>query len=420
MQDYLSNAATNAGDFLSAFFGTFSGLSHELALADPTNIRLAAVLLPVVLGCWFFAFRRYWRLRHQYGKRQLVDINSDKIRLRGELARLSFRLLVPVAVCAALLNPYLPGVPHLVPSGNRDYAICVADNRGMGAVDVPPGETTATAAGEPQSKPDATAGNGNQFFNETGSRMDLVRNVIRQLLAKALVRTPVSLIAFQGGANVLVPLTDSPDWLNDTIDPTNKFGLRVGMSSPVGRGQVDGKVSTIASCLQAAREVFKEGGNKDHEKWIIYFGNGDDISADKWMADEVQKLHDENIHGVIFGVGGAEIPIPIYNGDDEQFAGYYKFRSGKEALSGYNEENLLKLSQATGWQYFHLDPKHMPNMDFFVQQLTDAKLEVGRWLVFDYPVEVALAVIALIGLSDTFSLGLGWMIRRRRNHRRWP
>ena len=222
------------------------------------------------------------------------------------------------------------------------------------------------------------------------------------------MRTPVSLIAFQGGANVLVPLTDSPDWLNDTIDPRNKFGLRVGLSSPVGKGQVDGKVSTIAACLQAAREVFKEGGNKDHEKWILYFGNGDDISSDKWMADEVKKLHDENIHGAIFGVGGAEIPIPVYNGDDEQFAGYYKFSTGKEALSGFNEGNLVKLSQMTGWQYFHLDAKHMPNMDFFIQQLTDAKMEIGRLFVFDYPVEAALAIIALIGLSDTLSLAIGW------------
>ena len=117
-QNFLSDAATNAGDFLNTGLDSVSATSHELALADPINIHLGGgVLLPAVLVCWFFAFRRYWRLRNMYGKRALVDHNSDKIRLRGELTRLSLRLLVPVAMAAALLNPYLPGVPHLVPLG---------------------------------------------------------------------------------------------------------------------------------------------------------------------------------------------------------------------------------------------------------------------------------------------------------------
>lgn len=118
-------------------------------------------------------------------------------------------------------------------------------------------------------------------------------------------------------------------------------------------------------------------------------------------------------------MGSTPIQIPIYNGDDEQFSEYYKFRDGKEALSGFNEENLVKLSQATGWQYTHLDPRHMPNTDFFMQQLTDAKQEVGRWYIFDYPVEVALTLILLVGLGDTFAWSVSKMRGGRRNHRRW-
>lgn len=379
---------------------------HSLGFADLLNIHLALPLLAVVLGGFFFAFRRYWRLRALYGKRELVDLNSDRVGMVGESLRFSARLLIPLAILVALLNPYLPGAPHWVPSGNRDYAVCIADNRGMGAVD----STTTPADVKP-----GTA----EFFHEANSRMDLVRNTLRQLLDTVLIRTPVSIIAFQGGSNVLVPLTDSSEWLKDTLDPKNKYGLRVGLSAPLGKGKVDGKISTIASCLQAARAVLKEGDPK-HEKFIVYFGNGDDISSDQWLADEVKKLHEENIQGMIFGVGGSPVQIPVYQGDDEQFSGYYKFRDGKEAMSGFNEGNLLKLSQATGWKYFHLDAKHMPTTDFFVQQLTDSKEEISRWFIFDYPVELALALILLIGLGDPLASLAGKLRLTRGNKRRGP
>jgi hypothetical protein len=380
---------------------------HSLGFGDLLNIHLAVPLLVVVLAGFLFAFRRYWRLRSLYGKRELVDINSDRVGLVGEWMRLSVRLLIPLSILVALLNPYLPGVPHRVPSGNRDYAVCIADNRGMGAVD----STSAPAEVKPGS---------NEFFHEAGSRMDLVRNTMRQLLDTVLVRTPVSLIAFQGGANVLVPLTDSSEWLKDTLDPKNKYGLRVGLSAPLGKGKVDGKVSTIAACFQAARAALKEGDPK-HQKFIIYFGNGDDISSDKWLADEVQKLREENIGGVIFGVGGPPVQIPVYTGDDEQFSGYYTFRDGTEALSGFNEANLVKLAQSTGWKYFHLDARSMPDRDFFVQELTDSKVEVSRWYIFEYPVELALALILLIGLADPL-LWFGRTLARawRGNKRRGP
>jgi hypothetical protein len=283
-------------------------------------------------------------------------------------------------------------MPHRVPSGNRDYVICIADNKGMGA---PTGVTDGGA--------NNSAAEGGQFFHEAGSRMDLVRTVIRGLLTKSLAKTNVALIAFQGKANVVVPLTDSPEWLNDTLDPANKYGLRVGQSSLVGDGQVDGKVATIAACFAAAREVFKEEGVKGHEKFILYFGNGDDISSDEWMKEEVQKLHQDNVQGAIFGVGGAPVPIPVYDGDDEQFSGYYKFRNGEEALSGYNEERLGKLAEQTGWRYQHLDPKHLPGDDAFASILTDSKIEIGRWLLFDYLVEVALFVIVLLALGELWA-----------------
>lgn len=93
----------------------FHGL-HSLGFADLLNIHIAAVLLPVVIGCWVFAFWRYWRVRSYYGKRQLVDLNSAKIGMGGEGFRFAIRLLIPAAILVALLNPYLPGVPHWVPA----------------------------------------------------------------------------------------------------------------------------------------------------------------------------------------------------------------------------------------------------------------------------------------------------------------
>jgi hypothetical protein len=161
----------------------------------------------------------------------------------------------------------------------------------------------------------------------------------------------------------------------------------------VGKGKVAGKVSTVAACLQAARKVLKEGGNKDHEKFIVYFGNGDDISSPQWLGDEIAKLKQDNIKGAIFGVGGVDAPIPTYQGDDEVFAGYYQFRDGKEAMSGYNEKNLQELSSATGWSYRHLDQKQLSDKELLSEDLTSWRMEIGRLHAFNYLVEIALMII---------------------------
>jgi hypothetical protein len=339
-------------------------------------------------------------------------------------------MLVPLSLVLALLNPYLPGMPHRIPASNIDYAVCIQDSRGMGAIDVPPRAYNQTPQTEQQANAplndDATVGVGDdgargpagssQFFHEHGSRLDLVRNVMRDLVKGPLLGSQVSLIAFQGVANVLVPLTDSEDWLLDTLDPNNKYGLRVAVSAPLGDGNVDGKVSTIAACLQAAHKELKEHGNPNHKKFIIYFGNGDDISDDQWLAEEEKSIAADGIRGYIFGVGGAPIPIPQYTGDNEQFAGYYKFRDGTEAQSGYNEGNLQKLQAATGWTYYHLDPRAMPKMDFFIQSLTDSKIEYGKLPIFDYLLYITLGVITILAIEDwavMLALGAVRLFKRR-------
>jgi hypothetical protein len=410
MWQYIANAASDVASHWVAFVSLLVFNYNSVHFADVTNWTLAAFCLPFMIGCSLFAVGRYKRLRRYYGKPSLVDTYSSVVTGKSEAWRLCLRLVIPCAIIFALFNPYAPGMPHRVPSGNRDYVVCIADNKGMGAVEQASPSATAEGAS-------VTASGGGQFFHEAGSRMDLVRTVLRGLLTKSLAKTNVALIAFQGQANVVVPLTDSPEWLNETLDPANKYGLRIGQSSLVGEGQVDGKVATIAACLSAARQVFKEEGVKGHEKFILYFGNGDDISSDAWMKDEVEKLHQDNVQGAIFGVGGAPVPIPVYDGDDEQFSGYYKFKNGEEAKSGYNEANLLRLAEQTGWRYEHLDPKHLPGDDTFARILTDSKIEIGRWLLFDYPVELALSLIVLLALGDLGAALFRAVSKPFRNHR---
>jgi hypothetical protein len=352
----------------------------------------------VVLGAFTLAAYQYWRMRGAYGKRELVNLTSGKLSFIGECFRLVPKLLLFALLLLALLDPYVPGAPVRVPAGNRDYVICAADNKGMGAIDEVPGDVAhkpGVAQATPGQQGKAEGDDGDWLFHEKGSRLDLVRNTIRRLLSTSLARSNVALIAFQGQANVIVPMTDSPDWLLDQLDPANKFGLHVGTSSLVGKGKVDGKVSTIAACLQAARKILEEHKDDGHEKFIIYLGNGDDISNPQWLSDEIAKLKDDSIHGAIFGVGGEPAPIPVYTGADEQWAGNYKFRDGKEALSGYNEENLQNLAQATGWPYRHLDPKHMNDKDLLTEDLSDFRTEIGRWHIFDYALEIALAIMVL-------------------------
>jgi hypothetical protein len=386
----ISGAVSAIISHVSGFFEVLPKLPSLGRFGDPLNWPVGVVVLPVVACAFAFACYQYWRMRGAYGKRELVNVTSGPLRFGRECFWLLPRLFVFALLFVALLDPYVPGAPVRVPAGNRDYAICAADNLGMGAIDDPTGSATDKTKGE--------GDNGDWLFHEKGSRLDFVRNTIKRLLATSLARSNVTLIAFQGQANVIVPMTDSPDWLIDQLDPANKFGLHVGTSSLVGKGKVDGKVSTIAACLQAARKVLEENGTKGHEKFIIYFGNGDDISNPQWLATEVAKLKEDGINGAIFGVGGEAVPIPTYTGDDEQWAGNYKFRDGKEALSGYNDTNLLQLSQATGWPYRHLNQKATTDKDLLTEDLSDWRIEIGRWHVFDYLVEIALIILVLSAL----------------------
>lgn len=388
----------NVNGAVSAIVGHVTGFFEVLPKAyslgkfgDLLNWPVGVVVLPVVLCAFALACYRYWGLRGVYGKRELVNVTSGALSFIRESFWLLPRLFVFVLLFAALLDPYVPGAPVRVPAGNRDYVICAADNLGMGAIDDPLGTT-----GDAQNK--SAADSGDWLFHEKGSRLDFVRNTIKRLLSTSLARSNVALIAFQGQANVIVPMTDSPDWLIDQLDPANKFGLHVGTSSLVGKGKVNGKVSTIAACLQSARAVFEQDGTKGHEKYIIYFGNGDDISSAQWLESEIAKLKQDDIHGAIFGVGGEPAPIPTYTGDDEQWAGNYKFRDGTEALSGYNEANLQNLAQATGWPYRHLDQKHPADKDLLSEDLSDWRIEIGRWHIFDYLVEIALIILVLSAL----------------------
>lgn len=375
--------------------------------ADWLNWPAGVVVLLTVAIAFVVATYRYRRMRGRYGKRVLVDMSSGKLSYFWETMRLGLRLFAFGLLVLALLDPYIAGAPVRVPSGNRDYAVCIADNRGMGAIDVAPeevkilGTAGSATSGTPDGKntPAKKEDDGSWLFHEKGSRLDFVRNILKRMLGTSLARSNIALIAFQGEANVIVPMTDSPDWIVDQLDPTNKFGLRVGTSSLVGKGNVGGKVSTIASCLDAARKTLEENGDPNHKKFIIYFGNGDDISAPQWMSDEVAKLKEDHIEGAIFGVGGVDAPIPTYNGDDEQFAGYYKFRNGEEAMSGYNEKNLQELSAATGWPYRHLDPKHVTDQDLLGEDLTDSRIEIGRWHLYDYLVELALIILFVTAIA---------------------
>jgi hypothetical protein len=396
----LTSAVSAVWDHIVGLIQLVPKLPSVGKFGDPLNWPVASVVLPVVLVAFVAAGYQYWRMRGRYGQRPLVNLTSGNMSLVGESVRLLVRLSVFGILLVALLDPFVPGAPVRVPSGNRDYVVCIADNRGMGAIDEAPSAAPSYAGAAPAVPGKATnASDGDWLFHEKGSRLDFVRNTIRRLQSTALARSNVALIAFQGEANVIVPMTDSPDWIADQLDPSNKFGLHVGTSSLVGRGKVNGKVSTIAACLQAARKVFTEYGNPGHEKFIIYFGNGDDISDQKWLNDEIAKLKDANIHGAIFGVGGADAPIPTYSGDDEQFAGYYKFRDGTEARSGYNEQNLQNLAAATGWPYRHLDPAHLTDKDLLTEDLSDSRIEIGRWHIFDYLVEIVLVIIVWSALA---------------------
>ncbi len=391
-------------EHVTALFGLLPSLFSVVRFAEKANLPIAVLILSMVLGVFGIAAYLGWRLRGAYGNRQLTKITAGSIRFLSESFKLSVRLFMYALFAVALLDPYAPGKPVRVPSGHRDYAICVGDNRGSGAVDdeaaaAADGNTTDGGNNESGANHSGASKVSGDSFHEKHSRLDHIRNVIRQVMNTAFARSNVALIAFQGEANIIVPMSDSPDWVLEQVDPANRFGLHVATSSPVGRGKVDGKVSRIAACLQTARKILEENGSKDHEKWIVYFGNGDDISDPAWRRDEIAKIKDENIRGAIFGVGDKESRIPIYTGDNQQFAGYYRFRGANDdALSGYNEQNLLDLAAATGWSYKHLDQKQANASDLLDEDLADWRMEIGRWHIFNYAVETGLLLYVCLAI----------------------
>lgn len=211
------------------------------------------------------------------------------------------------------------------------------------------------------------------------SRLDASKQFTTQLLNK-ISNNRVGLVLFAGRAFLQMPLT--PDF--------NVASLYVSNASP---DAVPVQGTVVSSALQLCKNSLDTKEKKF--KAVVLISDGED--HDPNIADILQQLADEGIIVNTVGVGSTQ-GSPI----TEPGASSYKMDvNGKTVISKLNEEELIKIAEATGGTYIHLDntessaSKIAALLNSMEKKAIQGAADAKQYTSF-YPFFVLLALLILI------------------------
>ncbi len=357
----------------------------RIGFTDPHFFFLLVLALPVVAALWYLALQRYQAGRRKYGEERLVDRFSARVRLVPEVLALAGWLVAVTLIVTATAGPYLPDAPQRVSAGSIQ-AIAVFDvGKSMAAEDYR------------NSLPKDWK---YRFFEAHGTRLDEAKYVVASDIMPAIDNNELGLVTYEGSGFPLADLSSDFSYESYVLDNWVTLG-----NAPSGD-------DNPAAGLQVAIDEFKRYGNPGTDKVIVFFSDGDNSSDPAAMAHVEQEIVAMHIRMVVIGLGGAPVPVPVYD-QNGQFSGYYTDSKGTTPLTGIEEGNLQALAAATGGQYVHLNPAHLPAINW-PSKLSPTKVQVGRRLMYAYPLSLAVLVMILVSLKGAGRLRLTRVRRGRR------
>lgn len=266
----------------------------------------ALSLLPALVAIEWWAARRDAERTARFVSRALWPRVARQLHPRWRLVRLALLLLGAVGFLLALARPQWGIVREKIEREGVDVVFALDTSGSMATADVPP----------------------NRFF--------LARTALMSL-AQRLEGDRLGLLAFEGEAYPLVPLTLDADALGlflDTLEP----------------GSVPTPGTSLGQALARGLELFVDKERRN--KVMVLVSDGEDLEGEVEAAVRRAKEASVVVHTVGVGTEKGD-PVPSFDADGNP-AGYKKLPDGSPVVSRLDTAALEAIARGTGGRFFRL------------------------------------------------------------------
>ncbi len=274
------------------------------------------------------AWNTYRASTSAYGDPQLIAASSNVISSQRYVLVCALLLCGLLFGAVALARPKRLSESVQFPQGTLDV-VCVSDvSRSMAAQDY---------AG--QTSRDALAG---------GTRLDMVRQIIRDKLIPTLARNRIGIVSFAGEAFDQAYLGDDYKALTYVIENSMRIGSARGEGANVEAG--------LAMALHYMDVDARDG----RQRVIVLFSDGGFDDESPKFAELKTELARKNVRVLLVGMGGrAPVAIPVAQlGERDQMQMNGKtllVLDGQTQMTARDDESLRKMAKKLDAQYIQID-----------------------------------------------------------------
>ncbi|MBY0548538.1 MAG: VWA domain-containing protein [Candidatus Obscuribacterales bacterium] len=357
---------------------------------QPQTLWWLAALPPAAALIVWLAWFLKQRFQAAYGERELLAMNSRTLPGWRYAAKAALAAAAAALLVLAIARPAVPNGKSRIPKGTLDVVAVVDVSRSMAAQDykdkLPP---------LPQkNEPERSWSNEKMPKRTGGTRLDMVRHLIRGHLINSLQGNQLGVVTYAGEAFPQAFLTADGPALNWVLDRA------MTMSSAPGEG------SAMVKAFELALLLFEVDSPPEHERLIVLFSDGgctDEVAKLDEMAKRCREL---KVRLVVVALGKATpSPIPVSEmAEDDEFARGL-FHNGKQfyEVDGEVEKtsldaNLLQgLARAADGKYIMLNNAEDFNLLDVSGGRTTTEVQ-GSAELFEYPLIAALLCMMLLSI----------------------
>lgn len=245
-------------------------------------------------------------VRRLWGDQVMLDQFTPRDKRQSYSLWAQWIALVAVLLLACA-GPNISQTPQMVPAGAVQVVFMYDTSPSMGAEDnksymkAPPGVDSSA---------------------QWGTRLDLAKQLTRQLLPQ-LGNNEAGLITVMGAGFNMWDITrdlSSRGAFNHMLDKFVKLGAAPG----AGADYANGLLSALAEFEVISEHQKKHGDTAEKVKFIVFFTDGGFTGDPKALDEALDKVKQANVRLLVVGIGGnAPITVPKYNDQGRRSGEFY-------------------------------------------------------------------------------------------------
>jgi Ca-activated chloride channel family protein len=266
---------------------------------------LGLILIPVLIGFFWFELQRKRKLIHSFGDLTLISQLMPELSYKRPLIKFSIIIISLVLLIVAMANPQIGSSSEVRTSRGLEIMVALDVSNSMLAEDIRPNRLEASKK--------ALAG-----------FIDRIKN------------DKVGVVVFAGEAFVQLPLT-------------NDYNVVYNILPGISTGSVPMQGTAIGKAIEACINSFSYT-EEEQNKVLVVISDGEDHEEDAIRMASLAAERNIIIHTIGLGnPNGAPLPISHSGGRTE----LKKDEGGKPVVSKLNEDLLKEIANITGGRYQH-------------------------------------------------------------------